>query len=377
MRGGGSNWPLALSGSSTIAGTGGIPGLKEVELEIDHKPNTNFPRPSHGAAGVGAVIGITRRRPRAANDPVLARVMDERGLKEIPLFNNPTEERHRFRPLIREMGRTRDGPVTRAPIDVGDPAAMAEAIKAKARVFGADLTGIARLSPIMIDEGIELPFETIICMGVGEEFVKVLEGPDAVEREALTAYFHCAVTATKLADHIRRELGWPARAHHNGGTDIQAIPALYAAGFGELGKHGSLINPQFGASFRPSFVTTNLPVAVDQPLVVGVQDRCVNCLVCSNNCPGDAIPDEYVETQGVRRWLTDIAKCYPYSRLSDTYCHICVDVCPFNAAIDMAVYKTFMKQRRDQGYKTPKQAIRLPLTETNPGGGDDTVQRRN
>lgn len=314
------------------------------------------------------MIGITQRRPRAADDPLLARVMEERGLEEITLFNNPTEERHRFRPLIREMGRRRDGPVRGEPLRVYDPAAMAQTIKARAREFGADLVGIARLSAVMIDEGVELPFETIVCIGIHEEFVKVLEGPDAVEREALTAYYHCAVAATKLADHIRGDLGWPALAHHNGGTDIQAIPALQAAGFGELGKHGSLINPEFGASFRPSFVTTDLPLAADEPLVFGVQDRCLSCRVCSNNCPGDAIPDDFVITEGTRRWLTDVAKCYPYSRLSDTYCHICVDVCPFNAAIDMGVYKTFMKDRRDQGYKTPKRAIRTSVPESEGAG---------
>ncbi len=309
------------------------------------------------------MIGISQRRPRAANDPVLAQVMEERGLTEIPLFNNPTEERHRFRPLIRDMGRKRDGPVAAERTQVDDPAAMSAEIKSRALGLGADLTGVADLSPVMIDKDVELPHERIICIGVHEDFAKVAEGPDAVEREALTAYYHCAVIATGLAAYIRGELGWPARAHHNGATDIQAIPALYHAGFGELGKHGSLINPTYGASFRPSFVTTDLPMAADGPQIFGVQERCLNCRVCTNNCPGGAIPDQHIETEGIRRWLTDIAECYPYSRLSDTYCHICVDVCPFNAAIDLPVYKNFMKQRRDQGYKTPKRAKREPSTD--------------
>jgi epoxyqueuosine reductase QueG len=142
-------------------------------------------------------------------------------------------------------------------------------------------------------------------------------------------------------------------------VQIQAIPVLYHAGFGELGKHGSLINPDLGANFRPGFVTTTLPLAHDQPLEFGVQDYCLTCNLCRNNCPGDAIPADFVMTDGVRRWLTDIEKCYPISRFRDEYCHICVDVCPYihkeNAdGRRRDIYKAYMKARKADGYKTPK-----------------------
>ena len=60
-------------------------------------------------------------------------------------------------------------------------------------------------------------------------------------------------------------LGYPARAHHNGASEVQAIPIFYQVGFGELGRHGSLINEKYGASFRPGFVTTDLPLTEDRP----------------------------------------------------------------------------------------------------------------
>jgi epoxyqueuosine reductase QueG len=125
-------------------------------------------------------------------------------------------------------------------------------------------------------------------------------------------------------------------------------------GFGELGRHGSLINAKYGASFRPGFVTTDLPLAEDAPSEFGVQDFCVNCNVCMNNCPGDAIPQEPVTTNGIKRWLIDLEKCYPYSRLRDEYCHLCVDVCPYNVKSHPEPYKAFMKERKQVGYKTPK-----------------------
>jgi len=48
-------------------------------------------------------------------------------------------------------------------------------------------------------------------------------------------------------------------------------------------------------------------------------------------CPGDAISPaaDFIVTGGIKRWLIDNEKCFPYSRLKQEYCHICVDVCPY------------------------------------------------
>jgi hypothetical protein len=148
---------------------------------------------------------------------------------------------------------------------------MAEEIRARARACGADLVGMCALHPVMIDEGFDCRFRNVIAFGHHESYDEVLKGPEAVSDEAHRAYWMVAKIATEMAVWIREELGWDAVAHHNGGTYIQAIPVLWQCGFGELGKHGSLINPDFGASFRPSFVTTDLPVAYDAPISFGVQ----------------------------------------------------------------------------------------------------------
>jgi epoxyqueuosine reductase QueG len=169
----------------------------------------------------------------------------------------------------------------------------------------------------------------------------------------MRTYARCTEIATELAAYVRN-LGYPALAHHNGGSAVQAIPIFYQVGFGELGRHGSLINEKYGSSFRPGFVTTDLPLSEDKPHEFGVQDFCVNCNVCQLNCPGDAIPKEHVMTHGIKRWLIDLEKCYPYSRLRDEYCHLCVDVCPYNVKSHPETYKSFMKERKQVGYKTPK-----------------------
>ena len=102
-----------------------------------------------------------------------------------------------------------------------------------------------------------------------------------------------------------------------------------------------------------------LVIFVDYTCVlVRVQDFCDKCNLCRNNCPGDAIATDHILTEGIKRWRIDMEKCYPYSRLHDAYCHICVDVCPYvhkeNGDPDKRqMYKAYMKQRKEDGYRSP------------------------
>ena len=296
--------------------------------------------------------GITPRREQGMADPVLAEMVHAMGLNEAPHYaaTKPTIQAYRRRWV--ELAPYRDGPVnvTREPVA---PAAITREIKEKAHDLGADLVGVCRLQPHMIDLGADVPHEFVVVACVAEDYEKVMHGADAVEEEGMRVYVKCAEIATELASSIR-SLGYPARAHHNGGSEVQAIPIFYQVGFGELGRHGSLINEKYGASFRPGFVTTDLPMVEDQPRAFGVQDFCLNCNVCQLNCPGDAIPQDYVLTRGIKRWLIDLERCYPYSRLRDEYCHLCVDVCPYNVRSHPETYRAFMKKRKQVGYKTPK-----------------------
>jgi ferredoxin len=297
--------------------------------------------------------GITPRREQGMADPVLAEMVHAMGLKEAPHYAafKPTIQAYRRRWV--ELAPYRDGPVHAERTPTGDAAAMTKRIKEKAMELGANMVGVCCLQPHMIDLGEDVPHEFVIACCVAEDYEKVMQGADAVEEEAMRTYVRCTEIANELAAHIR-SLGYPARAHHNGGSEVQAIPIFYQVGFGELGRHGSLINEVYGASFRPGFVTTDLPMVEDKPREFGVQDFCMNCNVCQRNCPGDAIPQDYVMTHGVKRWLIDLEKCYPYSRLRNEYCHLCVDVCPYIVKSHPETYRAFMKERRQVGYKTPK-----------------------
>ncbi len=309
--------------------------------------------------GAATVIGTSWMRKQDFQDQLLVDAMRERGLTEIPLYARDFPERTRAMQRWIELAPLRDGPVRAERAPATDTAAVAAAIKARARALGADLVGATALRPGFVELGTELAHASVIAIACYEDYAKVLDGPDAVDLEAMRVYARCAEIATDLARYIREEWGYPALAHHNGGTQIQAIPVMHAVGFGELGKHGSLINPQFGANFRPGFVTTDLPLDYDRPIEFGVQDYCLTCNLCRNNCPADAIPAAYITTDGVKRWLIDNAKCYTVSRFREEYCHICIDACPYIHKTTRdperrATYKTYMAERKHDGYRTPK-----------------------
>jgi ferredoxin len=302
--------------------------------------------------------GTSEIRAQGTEDPLLVKMLREHGLSEVPLWSHRPPEENARRARWAELAKFRDGTVNPERTSFASPEEGFAEITRFARALGASDVGIARLTPVMIRDGLDLTHDTVICMIVAENYAAALNGPRAIESEAATVYVRCAEIATAMASHIR-DLGYPAIAHHNGACDIQAIPAMIAAGLGELGKHGSLVHPEFGASHRPAIVTTTMALPCDAPFVFGVQETCMHCNLCSNNCPGDAIPrDEFVLTEGVRRWVTDVEKCYVYSRLRPEYCHICVDVCPYvhmanDDPVKRALYKRYTAERKKLGYKTP------------------------
>ena len=132
-----------------------------------------------------------------------------------------------------------------------------------------------------------------------------------------------------LADWILGQ-GWQAEAH--GGPQagpVLLIPAALACGFGELGKHGSIINRRFGSSFRLAGVLTDMPLAADDAEAFGADDFCIHCRLCADACPPDAIAPAKQMVRGVEKWYVDFDRCIGYFNDSNG-CGICIAVCPWS-----------------------------------------------
>jgi reductive dehalogenase len=255
-----------------------------------------------------------------------------------------------------------DGPVDPYQVKV-DPEEMSRRIKAIARYLGAYLVRIAPLNsawvythrgvrPFFEDYRANLPLFTgvpegyqglkcgdpieinhryAISMAFPQNPRLMSTGPSLLgDFETGRVYADAALTAVELGKYIRA-LGYPARAHHLRNHGVLLVPVAVDAGLGELARCGYAITKELGANFRLCCVTTDLPLAVDKPVDLGVQDFCEKCLKCAENCPPRAIPlGDKVEVRGVRKWRVEAEKCLLYWGTQGASCAICQVVCPWS-----------------------------------------------
>lgn len=237
-----------------------------------------------------------------------------------------------------------DGPVAPERAPFTDEAEATAAVKQRALEFGADLVGVTRVDERYVYEGCTVPHAYAAVLAVAMDYDEILELPrPETQEEFIRVYNECSRIAVELAAWIRA-LGYAARAHTLRREELAMLPHAYAAGLGELGKHGSLINRELGCSFRLAAVTTDVPLREDAPRSDGIEDFCRSCQMCSTYCPGDAISDERDVVRGVEKWVVDTERCAPYFG-SHYACGICIQVCPFNA-------KAFAGAFRDRYVKT-------------------------
>ena len=220
------------------------------------------------------------------------------------------------------------------------------AIKDKARAVGADLFGIAAPRPDWVFEGYSFDYEWIVMLGVAMDYEKLSTAPDLPAALAVTdGYTKCWQVSQPLADEIRSR-GY--RADARGGPiagQINLIPAALACGFGELGKHGSIINRDLGSNFRLAAVFTDLPLLADQPVDIGAEDFCLNCQVCVDACPVGAISNTKQMVRGIEKWYVDFDRCVPF--FNETYgCGICIAACPWSMPARGPVISEKMLRRR-------------------------------
>jgi Pyruvate/2-oxoacid:ferredoxin oxidoreductase delta subunit len=224
--------------------------------------------------------------------------------------------------------RKGDGPVNRTRTPVRDEAAMAKDIKRLARDLGAGAVGISRVTDAALYDGYATPFRYAISIAYPMDYAEMEHVTDVRGGiETMRCYIAIAKLAVRLAAHIRG-LGWPARAYSES-SDVLHIPQAIESGLGQLGKHGSLINRELGANFRLATVLTDLPLAPDAPVDIGVDDLCLTCRRCTTDCPPQAIADTKQLVRGVVKWYVDFDRCIPYF-VKTAGCGICIQVCPWS-----------------------------------------------
>jgi len=214
--------------------------------------------------------------------------------------------------------------------DVAEPDAMAREVKTRARELGAALVGICELREDYLIEGASLPYRYAVSMAVPMNRDVMVRAPHpSAGMEVIRAYKRCAHASVGMARFLR-SLGWESLAFPlSPSSEVLHIPVAIAAGLGQLGKHGSLITREFGSNVRLTTVLTSIPLTVDSPRDIGVDDLCASCTICVRNCPPGAIFDDKQWVRGDRKWYVDFDRCVPY--FAETQgCAVCIEVCPWS-----------------------------------------------
>ena len=196
---------------------------------------------------------------------------------------------------------------------------------------GADDVGITAYRPEWTYQDRDVPQGTwAIVLAFAHDYANFEVAPDdASYIEVMAQYARAGDTAKFLANKIREQGHFAAAKTGPMTEDVLMIPAAIASGLGELGKHGSIIHPQMGSSFRLSMVLTDLPLEGDAPRVFGGDLFCESCQVCANACPPDAIYRQKQTVRGEQKWYVDFDKCVPYF-VDNKSCGICLAVCPWS-----------------------------------------------
>jgi ferredoxin len=215
-------------------------------------------------------------------------------------------------------------------------------VRSMVRSFGAVAAGAAPVDPAFVytvkgrfdrDYGqpVELAHRTAVVFLVEMDHDAMQRAPRAETiRESARQYWRAAKIA-KAAATVLRAAGHEAKAHYDAHYDLILPPLAVRAGLGELGRNNILIADRFGSRVRIGAISTDLELRYPEPRSLGALAFCRICRKCAENCPSRALSTGRREVvRGVRKWPTNVERCYGYWRNVGTDCGICMAVCPFS-----------------------------------------------
>jgi epoxyqueuosine reductase len=213
------------------------------------------------------------------------------------------------------------------------PQELAEAAKCFALSHEADDIGITVMDPLYVFKGYTINQPWVIVLALAHNYERLREVPSDETNgvgvcDVGDQYSRGTRSSYALANWIRSQ-GYHADPYPGPMAGaLLLVPPAIAGGLGELGKHGSLISPRFGAGVRLAGVTTDMPLVSTGPVQFGADEFCATCQICTNACPPGAISPQKQMVRGVERWYVNFDRCIPYFSEAAS-CGICIAECPW------------------------------------------------
>ncbi len=245
------------------------------------------------------------------------------------------------------------------------PEAAAYAVKKAAKLYGADLVGIApydenfiyKSEPYMprdknfaliedkIDfyKPVDFGFEpkSVIVMALEMDYEAMKCQATQIEMAATQIKYSQMIEVSLSLANFLRKLGY--NTCHSGNGKSPSVAEAIRAGLGEGNRMTILMTEEFGPRVRLCKVYTDLECAYDKPKTFGVTEFCEVCQVCADSCPSEAIthlsiddpenkPFDSCQQGGIRKYYLDSQKCLYnwFENIGGNDCGVCISVCPYN-----------------------------------------------
>ena len=228
-----------------------------------------------------------------------------------------------------------------------DPAMASHVVRQYARHLGADMVGICKVNPLWVyshrgeihydnwkdDWGREIDdtpsYAVVMLTEMNWDHVSSAPHTPSVA-ESARDYGKGAYVSTVMGRWFAH-MGYMGVAQHSRNYDTLLVPLAVDAGLGEMGRHGYLIAPTYGARVRIFATLTDMPLVSDAPISMGVDAFCHTCKKCAVSCPSKSIPmGAKTVSNGISRWKLNADTCFEYWGKVGTDCSICMAVCPFS-----------------------------------------------
>ncbi len=307
-----------------------------------------------GALGVESFTGSSLARVMAnESGPVIP--MPDNSLLPLSLYKQEVP----FPSLFKKYHRQHE-------FDTPEDAAYA--VKKAAKLYGADLVGIAPFEerwlyntevylPMDVNgqpikehvnpfRKVEFDFEpkSVIVLAYEMDYEAYKTQPSAIGAAATSIGYSKMMESTVRLAFMLRRLGY--NTVHAGNAVGISVPLAIQAGLGEASRMGLLVTEEYGPRVRLAKVYTDLDIAKDRPKTFGVKAFCEICQKCADACPGKAIsktpkttdpenkPLNACNGKGIDKWYNNHQKCMSFWGENWGECGVCISVCPYNK-IDM------------------------------------------